>query len=84
MLKRECTYADQIVESVEPKADVCETCGIEGPLWLCATCGYVGYCESKNSHDTDYWQEADYAIIQRMPINDDSFTYCYEDKNYLK
>jgi uncharacterized UBP type Zn finger protein len=84
MLKTECDHAGQIVAGVEPKAAVCETCGIEGPLRMCATCGYVGCCESKNSHDTDHWQETGHSIIMRMPINTDSFTYCYEHKDYLK
>lgn len=84
MLKTECDHSEQIVEGVEPKAAVCETCGIEGPLRMCVTCGYVGCCESKNSHDTDHWQETGHAIIMRMPINADAFTYCYEHKDYLK
>ena len=84
MLKTECSHTAQIVEGVEPKAAVCETCGIEGPLRMCATCGYVGCCESKNSHDTDHWKATGHAVIRRMPIADDSFTWCYEHMDYLK
>ena len=33
---------EQIVEGIQPRATVCEECGSEGPLRMCATCGYVG------------------------------------------
>lgn len=42
MLKTECQHVEQIVESVQPQATLCQECGSEGPLRMCATCGYVG------------------------------------------
>ena len=85
MLKTECShFGVQMISGVTPHAPVCETCGIEGPLRMCATCGYVGCCESKASHDTDHWKQTGHAIIIQMPISEKSFTFCYEHQEYLK
>ncbi len=84
MLKTECThYHDQLVPAAAPRAEVCEVCGLEGPLRMCATCGFVGCCESRSSHDTDHWKQSGHAIIIQLPISDRSFTYCYEHAAYL-
>jgi len=77
-------YGAQYVEGTQPQANVCQECGLEGPLRMCATCGYVGCCESRASHDTLHWEKTGHAIIRRMPLADDSFTWCYEHKAYLK
>jgi uncharacterized UBP type Zn finger protein len=50
---------------------------------MCATCGFVGCCESKNSHDTDHWKQTGHAIIIQMPITERSFVWCYEHNDYL-
>ena len=43
MQMTECQhYSDQAKDSVQPRAAVCETCGLEGPLRMCMTCGFVG------------------------------------------
>ena len=42
MLKTECAHVEQIVEGMQPRTALCEECGSEGPLRMCATCGYVG------------------------------------------
>ena len=85
MQKTECAhFADQVSGTVAPKAAVCQECGIEGPLRMCATCGYVGCCESRASHDTDHWRATGHAIIVRMPIDEGSWSYCYEHTAYLR
>ncbi len=85
MLKTECDhYASQVTEDVAPKSAVCEECGLERPLRVCLTCGHVGCCESYNKHDTSHWQETGHAIIRRLPLSDDSFTWCYEHHAYLE
>jgi CPA1 family monovalent cation:H+ antiporter len=85
MQKSECThYQEQAKESAAPRSNVCETCGISGPLRVCMTCGYVGCCESRNSHDTMHWRETGHAIIRALPLTEKSFTWCYEHQAYLK
>jgi len=84
MLKTECAHVEQIVEGMQPRTALCEECGSEGPLRMCATCGYVGCWESLASHDTEHWQKTGHAIIRKMPLTDESFTWCYEHKEYLK
>src|SRR4051812_44417448 len=64
MLKTECTHYDvKASTAVEPKAQKCQVCGLNGPLRMCGTCGFVGCCESMNSHDTDHWKESGHPII---------------------
>ena len=85
MLKTDCTHIDEFIkDGVEPKAEVCQVCGIKGPLRMCTTCGFVGCCESMNSHDTEHWKETGHPIIARMPLGEASWIWCYEDKDYLK
>ena len=85
MLKSECEhYAIQVVEGIQARTAVCEACGLEGPIRMCLTCGYVGCCESRESHDTAHWKETGHAIIMRMPFKEDSFVYCYEHHAYLQ
>lgn len=84
MLKAECDhYTAQVKAPPQPRAQVCEVCGIDGPLRVCATCGFTGCCESKNSHDTLHWKETGHAIIVQLPLTERSFTWCYEHNAYL-
>ena len=85
MLKSNCThFTDHVKEDATPKADVCQVCGIPGPLRMCSTCGFVGCCESTNAHDTAHWKETGHPIIKRMPIQPDSWLWCYEHSDYLR
>ena len=84
MLKQECEHlAGQVVAGVEPQATECQDCSLPGPLRMCMSCGYVGCCESLNSHDTHHWKKTGHAIIRKLPLADDSFTFCYEHQAYL-
>ena len=85
MLKTDCNHFPEIEHAtVEPKAQVCEVCGIKGPLRMCATCGFVGCCESMNSHDTEHWKSTGHPIIRRMPLGEASWVWCYEHNDYLR
>ncbi len=65
------------------RADRCEACGVGGSLRVCATCGYVGCCESSGAHDTRHWRETGHPIIRSLPLTERSFTWCYACHDYL-
>jgi uncharacterized UBP type Zn finger protein len=66
-----------------PRGDRCETCGAAGSLRVCATCGYVGCCESQRAHDTQHWRETGHPVIRSLPLTERSFTWCYACNDYL-
>ena len=85
MLKSDCEHFPvQVVEGVQPRSEVCEDCGLDRPLRMCMTCGYVGCCESRASHDTEHWKATGHPIIMRLPLTEESFTWCYEHHDYLR
>ena len=84
MQKSECNHYQAAMAAVEPRAEKCQVCGLPGPIRACATCGFVGCCESMNSHDTEHWKETGHPIIIRLPKNDASWVWCYEHNDYLK
>jgi CPA1 family monovalent cation:H+ antiporter len=50
---------------------------------VCATCGYVGCCESQRAHDTQHWRETGHPVIRSLPLTERSFTWCYACNDYL-
>lgn len=78
-----CPHIDAIVEDVDPRGEDCQDCGRKAPVRMCMTCGFVGCCESFGAHDTDHFEETGHPIIQEMPIDDDSFVWCYGCETYL-
>ena len=38
------------IKLAAPRAEKCETCGVEAPLRVCLECGHVGCCESSGAH----------------------------------
>jgi uncharacterized UBP type Zn finger protein len=66
----------------EPRSAVCEACGSDYNLRLCATCGHVGCCESQAGHGRAHALEADHAVILQMPAGK-GFTWCYAESRYL-
>ena len=87
MLKTECNHYEQYIkEGVQPTSTVCGTCGLDHPrhMRMCATCGFVGCCESEQSHNTKHFDETGHAIIFSMPLTDTSFTWCYVHLEYLR
>lgn len=67
-----------------PRATRCEDCGAEFSLRLCATCGYVGCCESQGGHDRDHWKSTGHPIIRSLPLTEQSFVWCYACNDYLR
>lgn len=79
----DCPHTDRI-EDVTPDAGACQVCDREAPIRVCATCGFVGCCESFGAHDTDHFEETGHPIIHELPLTDDSFTWCYGCGDYLE
>lgn len=83
IVKREaCPHLPNAARAVA-RADRCETCGDGGSLRVCATCGYVGCCESQRAHDTQHWRETGHPIIRSLPLTERSFTWCYACNDFL-
>jgi uncharacterized UBP type Zn finger protein len=78
----DCPHVASVTHA-HPRGDRCETCGISGSLRVCATCGYVGCCESSRAHDTHHWRETGHPIIQSLPLTERSFKWCYACDDYL-
>lgn len=66
-----------------PRAARCEDCGAEHSLRVCATCGYVGCCESQRGHDRQHWKTTGHPIIWSLPLGERSFVWCYDCRDYL-
>lgn len=84
--RQKCDHYGEIdAGGARPRAAACEDCGLrnEGHLRFCLTCGYVGCCESEQSHDTRHWRETGHAVIRSLPLGESSFTWCYEHRAYL-
>jgi len=78
-----CNHVDQI-RDVIPQADGCVTCLESGGTWvhlrLCATCGYVGCCDSSpNKHASAHARTTDHPIVQSFEPEEDWF-WCYVDE----
>jgi len=82
MKREDCPHVASATHAL-PRGDRCEACGIAGSLRVCATCGYVGCCESSGAHDTRHWQESGHPIIRSLPFTQRSFTWCYACNAYL-
>jgi uncharacterized UBP type Zn finger protein len=82
MKHEECPHASHTANA-EPRSERCETCGVSGPLRVCATCGYVGCCESSGAHDTGHWRQTGHPVIRSLPLTERSFTWCYACYDYL-
>ncbi|MBI1936023.1 UBP-type zinc finger domain-containing protein [Candidatus Woesearchaeota archaeon] len=79
--KEECPHAKNIKITKSSKKE-CEVCKDKEHLRICTSCGFVGCCESHNSHDTEHFKNTDHPIIK--PVNCDyDFTWCYECNAYL-
>jgi uncharacterized UBP type Zn finger protein len=65
-----------------PSGSVCEECGSDYNLRLCATCGHVGCCESQAGHGRAHALGQDHPVILQMPAGK-GFTWCYVESRYL-
>ena len=70
-------------KTATPRATVCEGCGSTFNLRLCAECGYVGCCESQQSHDRTHALGSGHPVIKSLPISAGSFTWCYTCDRYV-
>jgi uncharacterized UBP type Zn finger protein len=68
---------------IPPRSAVCEECGSGFNLRVCNECGHVGCCESQFGHNTAHFRASGHPVIQSMPVDDSSFTWCYECNRYL-
>ena len=82
MKRKDCPHVASVTHAA-PRGDCCQACGISGSLRVCATCGYVGCCESRRAHDTQHWRETGHPIIGSLPLTERSFTWCYACNDYL-
>lgn len=79
--KTECTHQTDAI--AEPQGQTCQECGSNYNLRMCTECGHVGCCESQAGHNTAHARQAGHPVIKSMPLNDASFTWCYECRVYL-
>jgi uncharacterized UBP type Zn finger protein len=70
-------------DAAGPRAETCEECGSTYNLRACATCGYVGCCESQLGHNRAHAFGESHPVIRSVPISSHSFTWCYECEAYV-
>jgi uncharacterized UBP type Zn finger protein len=49
---------------------------------MCATCGYVGCCESQLGHDRDHALAQGHPVIVSIPVGG-GFVWCYDHRAYV-
>jgi uncharacterized UBP type Zn finger protein len=69
-------------EVLEPRSDRCEDCGSDFNLRMCATCAYVGCCESQLGHDRDHALAEGHPVIHAIPVGQ-GFIWCYAHRAYV-
>jgi uncharacterized UBP type Zn finger protein len=79
-VNRACPHSP--TEIAAPTGAVCEECGSDFNLRMCATCGHVGCCESQAGHNRVHAFAADHPVIISMPVGQ-GFTWCYAENRYL-
>ncbi len=76
------TCAHIPAQRATPSGSACEECGRTSSIRLCATCGYVGCCESQAGHAAAHAHDTDHPVIYQMPA-DSGFVWCYVDRRYV-
>lgn len=71
-----------MLEEVSSSKEACEVCGETEDLRLCRTCGFVGCCESHESHDEEHFEDTEHPFIEPH-LCDYDFLWCYECEAYL-
>lgn len=75
---------DHIITVEAPKEARCESCGWKWDLRVCTSCGYIGCCESHDSHASAHSKRQEHSVIRRYPPDDlKSFAWCYPCDSYL-
>jgi len=65
-----------------PQSNVCQDCGSNFNLRLCATCGRVGCCESQRGDARRHALESGHPVIYQIPAPK-GFKWCYEERRYV-
>ena len=75
-----CTHGPAAI--AVPNGSVCEECGSDYNLRLCAHCGHVGCCESQAGHGRAHALGQGHPVILQMPAGK-GFAWCYAESRYL-
>jgi len=75
-----CAHVPGLIAT--PSGAVCEECGSDFNLRLCATCGHVGCCESQAGHGRAHALTTQHPVILQMPAGK-GFTWCYAENRYV-
>ena len=62
---RLCAHAPEAIAT--PSGSLCEECGSDNRLRLCATCGHVGCCESQERHGRAHALSQHHPVAQEVP-----------------
>ena len=73
----------RLPEGAATVGGACEDCGSTSNLRVCATCGYVGCCESQAGHDRDHALAEGHPVIRSIPLGSGAFTWCYDCRRYV-
>jgi uncharacterized UBP type Zn finger protein len=76
-----CTH--YTAEPVTPSGAKCEECDSTEALRVCTTCGHVGCCESQQGHNTAHSTSSGHPVIKSLPLDENSFTWCYACEAYV-
>ena len=82
-----CSHINQTKE-LKPKTEGCKECEKIGSNWtrlrLCLTCGHVGCCDSStHKHARKHFEKTKHPIIKSLPLQENSWKWCYIDNDYL-
>ncbi len=80
--KTACPHLSRMGHPTTPSRTQCGDCEGNEDLRLCLTCGYVGCCESRNSHDTRHFEMTGHPLIRPYRCDYD-WLYCYECQAFL-
>lgn len=76
-----CTHLPTTIAA--PSGVICEECGSDHSLRLCAECGHVGCCESQASHARAHALSHHHPVIKSLPLEPKHFTWCYDCNKYV-
>ena len=76
------------LKDVKPKTKGCGECEKIGSTWtairLCMTCSEVGCCDSsEHKHARKHFEKTGHPIIKSLPLQENSWKWCYVDDRYV-
>lgn len=84
--RQPCSHLD-LINDVEPSADVCLQCVELGDSWpalrMCLICGEVGCCEDGNKHALRHYEETGHPLMKPHLERGMNWIWCYEDNALL-